>query len=230
MRVHSVNVGLPEEISDGKRTIVSGINKMPVGGRVLLRREHLEGDGQADLEAHGGEQRAVYAYPWVNFHYWARHFDVDGFAPGTFGENLTLDDVTDAEVCIGDRYRVVDAKGTPGGAVLEVTQPRSPCYKLEMRLGSPGFARLFLKSLRVGFYLRVLEEGEIGTGDVLEPIAEGPERMTVPEVCRLMFFDKDNLAGAERALRIPALSPGWREAFEERIAGGGEHIEEREGP
>lgn len=222
MRIHSVNVGLPQEISDGKRTIVSGIYKMPVGGRVMARRLNLEGDGQADLESHGGEQRAIYAYPWVHFQHWARQMGRDGFPPGAFGENLTLDDVTEQDVCIGDRYRVVPSGGTPEGsaageAVLEVTQPRPPCYKLEMRLAAPGFAKTFLRSGRVGFYLRVIEEGEIGAGDEMERIAEGPEQMNVRQISELMYFHKDNLADAERALRIPALSPGWRDSFQKRV-------------
>ncbi len=265
MRIHSVNVGLPEEISDGKRTIVSGIYKTPVGGRVMARRLNLDGDGQADLEAHGGEQRAIYAYPWVHFHHWARRMGRDGFPPGAFGENLTLDDVTEEDVCIGDRFRVTHGSGTDGGgnrtdrggnrtdgggsgtdgggsgtdgggnrtdgggsgtdgggkstAVLEVTQPRPPCYKLEMRLAAPGFAKTFLRSGRVGFYLRVITEGEIGAGDEMERIAEGPERMSVRRISELLHFDKDNLADAERALRIPALSPGWRDSFRKRVGG-----------
>ena len=223
MRIHSVNVGLPEEISDGKQTILSGIYKMPVGGRVMARRLNLDGDGQADLESHGGEQRAIYAYPWIHFQHWARHMGRDGFPPGAFGENLTLDDVTEEDVCIGDRFRVVPGGGTGGGgsgageAVLEVTQPRPPCFKLEMRLAAPGFAKTFLRSGRVGFYLRVIAEGEIGAGDEMVRIAEGPEQMSVRRVSELMYFDKGNLADAERALGIPALSPGWRDTFRQRV-------------
>ena len=216
MRVHSVNVGLPQEISDGKRTVMSGIYKSPVGGRVMARRLNLEGDGQADLNAHGGEQRAIYAYPWLHYPYWADILQIDGFPPGAFGENLTLDETSEDEVCIGDRYRVGEGSG---GAVLEVTQPRPPCSKLELRLGTSGFIKRFLQSGKVGFYLRVIAEGEIGAGDLMEQIAEGPERMSVRFISDLLHFDASNVADAERALRIPALSPGWRQSFQKRVEG-----------
>ena len=214
MRVHSVNVGLPQEVSDGKRTVVSGIYKSPVGGRVMMRRLNLDGDGQADLKAHGGEMRAVYAYPWLHYPHWAEILQTDGFPPGAFGENLTLDETSEDEVCIGDRYRV---GGGSGGAVLEVTQPRPPCFKLELRLGTSGFAKRFLRSGKVGFYLRVITEGEIGAGDVMERIAEGPEAMSVRFISDLLHFDTANVADAGRALRIPALSPGWQQSFRGRV-------------
>ena len=215
MRVYSVNVGMPQEISDAKRTVLSGIYKTPVGGRVMARRLNLDGDGQADLKGHGGEQRAVYAYPWVHYPQWARSLSRDGFPPGAFGENLTVDDATEDEVCIGDRFRA-------GATLLEVTQPRPPCFKLGMMMGDPSFPKRFLKSGLVGFYLRVIEEGEIGAGDIMELVAEGPERMSVRAISNLLHFEKDNLADAERASRIPALSPGWRESFAERVKKGGD--------
>jgi MOSC domain-containing protein YiiM len=105
-----------------------------------------------------------------------------------------------------------------GGALVEVTQPRVPCYKLGLKMGLKGFEKKFLASCRVGFYLRVLEEGEVGVGDGLDRVRTDPEQITVREMCHLLYFDPENLEGARKALRIRALSPGWRQSFEARLA------------
>jgi MOSC domain-containing protein YiiM len=210
VRLLSVNVSRPREISHNGRVVRTGIFKEPVSGRVMLRTLNLDGDGQADLVNHGGADRAVYAYPSENYRYWQRELGRDDLVFGQFGENFTVSEITEDDAHIGDVFRV-------GGALVQVSQPRPPCFKLGIRMGMPGFLKPFLASGRVGFYLRVLEEGEVGAGDAFEIVERDPERMTVREVSDLLFFESDNLEGARRALRIEALSPGWRDSFEERV-------------
>lgn len=226
MRLLSVNVSMPKEISHNGRAVETGIFKEPIPGRVMLRTLNLDGDGQADLVNHGGVHRAVYAYPFENYGYWQRELDRDDFGFGQFGENFTVEGMTEEDVHIGDVFRV-------GNALVQVSQPRPPCFKLGHKMGMPVFPKLFLASGRVGFYLRVLEEGEVGAGDTFEPVERDPERMTVREISNLLFFEPDDLEGAFRALRIGALSPGWRDSFEERVRKSvprtGEHEGNRQG-
>ncbi len=217
MRLLSVNVSLPTEIRHRGKTVTTGIFKEPVNGRVMLRTLNLDGDGQADLVAHGGIYKAAYVYSIENYGYWKRELGRTEFAFGQFGENFTVEGMLEDQIHVGDVFRV-------GSALVEVTQPRVPCYKLGIKMGLPRFVKMFLASCRVGFYLRVLEEGEVGAGDVFERVRTGPERMTVREICHLLYFDPDDLEGARRALRIPALSPGWRQSFEERLAKTGASI------
>ena len=177
----------------------------------MLRRLNLEGDGQADLWGHGGAFRAVYAYPFENYAYWERELGRSDFTNGQFGENLTVEGMLDDEICVGDVFRI-------GGALVEVSQPRIPCYKLAIKMGIDGFQNRFLQSGKVGFYFRVLEEGEVGPGDAIELVRRDPRRLTVTEVSNLLFFDKDNLDATRQALQIPALSHGWKGSFQERLA------------
>jgi MOSC domain-containing protein YiiM len=211
MKVLSVNVSLPREVPYRGKTITTGIFKEPVEGRITLRRSNLEGDGQADLMAHGGVHKAAYVYSIENYDYWERELGRTDFAFGQFGENFTVEGMLEDKVHIGDVFRV-------GEALVEVTQPRVPCYKLGIKMSLPRFLKMFLDSCRVGFYLRVLEEGEVGAGDNFERVRSDPERVTVREACHLLYFDTENLEGAKKALGIQALAPGWRQSFEERLA------------
>ncbi len=211
MKLLSVNVSLPKEVPHGRKTVSTGIFKEPVGGRIMLRTTNLDGDGQADLENHGGIDRAAYAYSIENYYHWQRELGRDEFTFGQFGENFTVEGMMEDDVHIGDVFRL-------GDALVEVSQPRPPCFKLGIKMGMAGFPKLFLASGRVGFYLRVLEEGEVGAGAAIDRVRTDPERMTVREICRLLYFDPENLEGARKALRIRALSPGWRQSFEERLA------------
>ena len=210
MKLLSVNVSLPKEVPSADGTVTTGIFKVPVSGRVMLRALNLEGDGQADLQNHGGIYQAAYAYPSEHYLYWARELGRDDLRPGQFGENFTVEGMLESEVRIGDGYRV-------GGAAVEVTQPRIPCYKLALKMGSPDFPKQFLGSGRVGFYLRVVEEGEVGAGDPIERLQSDPEALTVLQVIRLAFFDRNNREMTERAIHLRALSPEWRQRFEERL-------------
>jgi ferredoxin-NADP reductase/MOSC domain-containing protein YiiM len=206
-RLLSVNVGLPRDVSWQGRMVHTGIWKAPVEGPRMVRRLNVEGDGQGDLNGHGGERRAVYVYQMDSYRYWQDQLGRTDFVYGQFGENFTVDGLPDAEVCIGDRYRI-------GGALFEVTQPRVTCYRLGIRLSEPEMAALLVKHGRPGFYFRVLDEGIVEAGDEITRVASGPERMSVFEINALLYLPGHPHDQLERALRIPALSAGWRRAFE----------------
>lgn len=207
----SVNVSLPKEVTYSGRAITTGIFKEPVAGRVMLRKLNLDGDGQADLKGHAGIHKAAYVFPHEYYARWERALGRGPFPFGQFGENFTVTGLTDEEVHVGDRFRA-------GGALVEVTQPRVPCAKLAIRMDEPGFLRPFMAEARVGYYLRVLEEGEVGSGDAIARVHADPERMSVREMFKLLYHDEEKLEGAKRAQRIAALSPGWRDAFGEILA------------
>lgn len=208
MRILVVSVGEPADLSHGGRTVVSGIVKQPVAGRVAVGRTGLAGDGQADLSVHGGPGKAVYAYPVENYPHWAAELGRDDLGPGFFGENLTVEGLPEDRVRVGDVLR-------SDGALFEVSQPRMPCFKLGMRVGDPGFLAPFLRSGRVGYYLRVLEEGDVGAGDRL--VVERPARdsMSVREVAGLLL-DTAAADDLDRGAALAALPLGWREAFATR--------------
>jgi MOSC domain-containing protein YiiM/ferredoxin-NADP reductase/ferredoxin len=201
--VVSVNVGLPQDVAWQGRTVRTGIWKKPVAGRIFARRLNLDGDGQGDLAGHGGEQRAIMVYQLDSYRYWANYLGRSDLVPGIFGENLTVEGLADAEVCIGDRFRI-------GGAVVEVSQPRDTCYRLGIRLERPEMPALLVAHHRPGFYLRVIQEGELGAGDRIEKLSDGPEHVTVAAIDGLLYSAEHPLEGLRRAARIPALSPGWR--------------------
>ena len=211
MTLKSVNVSMPKQIHHDGKAVTTGIFKAGVDGRVMLRRLNLEGDGQADLWGHGGAFRAVYVFSHENYGEWARELGRDDFAIGQFGENFTVEGMLEDEVCIGDVFRI-------GGALVEVSQPRIPCHKLAIKMGIDGFQNRFLEGGRVGFYFRVLEEGQVCAGDEIIPIARDSRRMTVKSVSDLLFFDRENLEATRHALQIPALSHGWKGSFAERLA------------
>lgn len=210
MRIVSVNVGLPREVESEGEVVRTAIFKEPVRGRVALRRLNLDGDAQADLIVHGGPDKAVYAYPVENYEYWREHLPHHPLPPGVFGENLTTEGLREDAVHIGDELRA-------GTARLVVTQPRLPCYKLGIRFGDPAILARFMASNRPGFYLAVLEEGEVGPDDVLERVHEDENRLTVTELFRLIAFDKTNAELLRRALRVRHLPALWRRKFEGRL-------------
>jgi ferredoxin-NADP reductase/MOSC domain-containing protein YiiM len=206
-RLLSVNVGLPRDIAWKGRTVHTGIWKNPVRGRCRVGRLNLDGDGQGDLGGHGGEQRAAYVYQIESYRYWQEQLKRTDFIHGQFGENFTVEGLPDDAVCIGDHYQI-------GGALFEVTQPRVTCYRVGMRMNEPRMPALLTSSGRPGFYLRVLREGEVGAGDEIVKVGEANERMTVAEVNALLYSPNHARDRLERALRIEALSPGWRSSFE----------------
>ncbi len=207
----SVNVGMPKDVSWNGRTVHTGVWKHAVAGPQMVRRLNIDGDGQGDTAGHGGEQRAVFVYQIDSYHYWERHFGRDDFTYGQFGENLTVDGLPDAEVCIGDRYRI-------GEAEFEVTQPRVTCYRVGLRVGEPELPALLVGHHRPGFYMRVLAEGQIEAGDRIVKTRTGPHALTVADTDALLYLPGRDPAKLRTATRIPALSPGWQESFRDLVA------------
>ena len=206
-RLLSVNVGLPRDIVWKGRTVHTAVFKNPVSGRCRVGRLNVEGDGQGDLAGHGGEQRAVFVYQIESYRHWQKQLKRPDFVYGQFGENFTIEGLSDDVVCIGDRFRV-------GTALFEVTQPRVTCYRVGIRMNEPRMPALLTSSGRPGFYFRVLEEGEVGAGDEIVQVGEADERMTVAEINALLYLPGHSRNELERALRTKALSPGWRGSFE----------------
>jgi ferredoxin-NADP reductase/MOSC domain-containing protein YiiM len=205
-RLVSVNVGKPRDVAWRGRTVHTGVWKKPVDGPVLARRLNLDGDGQGDLAGHGGEMRAVMVYQLDSYRFWQRRLGRDDLDLGCFGENFTVEGLPDDEVGIGDRYRI-------GTAVFEVSQPRVTCYRVGIRLDEPRIAALLVSEHRPGFYFRVITEGLVQAGDEIIRVATGPERMTVADIDALLYLPGHPRRELTRALRIPALSPGWQGSF-----------------
>src|SRR5437660_3285245 len=206
-RLLSVNVGLPRDVAWRGKTVHTAVWKTSVQGRRMVRRLNIDGDGQGDLAGHGGEHRAVFIYQIDSYRYWQNHLGRSDFTFGEFGENFTVEGLSDDEVCIGDHYRI-------GSAVFEVTQPRVTCYRIGIRMNEPRMAALLVSHGRPGFYFRVLEEGEVEAGEEIIKVASGAERMTVAQVNALLYLPGHRREELERALRIPALSAGWKNSFQ----------------
>ena len=210
MRVVSVNVGTPAPLPGTEGAVISGIVKTPVAGRVAVAPTNLAGDGQADLTVHGGPDKAVYAYPHEHYARWAAELSRDDLEPGRFfGENITTEGLDEDDVHIGDRFRV-------GTALLEVSQPRVPCYKLAIRMGDGAFARPFLASGRTGFYLRVVEEGDVAAGDAIEREAPRARARSASGPWPGLLSNGADPEALDRAAALPALALGWRESFANR--------------
>ena len=210
MSVLSVNVGLPREVLWRGKPVTTGIWKEPVAGRVRLRRLNLDGDRQADLRVHGGQDKAVYAYPSEFYELWSRERPELELGPGTFGENLTLEGLLDDDVSVGDRFQI-------GTAELVVTQPRLPCFKLGLRMGRDEFVTEFLERGLLGFYLAVAREGAVAAGDAIVELQRDPRRFGVTEVARLYATDRDDVETMRLAADHAALPESWREYFRKRV-------------
>jgi ferredoxin-NADP reductase/MOSC domain-containing protein YiiM/ferredoxin len=202
----SVNVGLPKDVSWRGRTVHTGVFKSSVPGSRRVGRLNIDGDGQGDLAGHGGEQRAVFVYQIDSYQYWERELGRDDFVYGQFGENFTVEGLGDDEVCIGDRYQI-------GSAVFEVTQPRVTCYRVGLRMDDQRIPALLVSHHRPGFYFRVIEVGEVQAGESIVKLSSGPEQMTVADVDALLYLPGHTRHRLLRALRVPALSPGWQGSF-----------------
>ncbi|MFI8073658.1 MOSC domain-containing protein [Streptomyces sp. NPDC086033] len=208
----AVNVGMPQDVPWKGRTTHTGIWKRPTTGPLMVRRLNIEGDGQGDLNGHGGPNRAVLVYQLDSYRHWQQHLQRDDFTYGQFGENFTVDGLPDDEVCIGDQYRI-------GTAVFEVTQPRVTCYRVGLRMNEPRMPALLVAHARPGFYLKVLTEGTVEAGNEILKIAAGPESMTVAEIDALLYKPHHPRPQLERALRIPGLSPGWKTSMQSLLDG-----------
>jgi len=205
--VISVNVGMSRDVDWRGKKVTTAIWKEPVAGPVRVGRLGADGDQQADLIGHGGEQRALFVYQIESYRYWQKFLGRDDFPMGQFGENLTVSGMADDQVCVGDRYRV-------GGTVLEVSQPRVTCYKVGIRLNDERMPALLVKHRRPGFYFRVIQEGVVSAGDGIEKLSEGLGRMSVADVDGLLYTSEHPVEKLDQALRIDALSAGWRKSFE----------------
>jgi ferredoxin-NADP reductase/MOSC domain-containing protein YiiM len=208
----SVNIGAPKDVPWRGKTVFTGVFKHAVTGPRRVRKLNVDGDGQGDLAGHGGEHRAVFVYQLDSYRYWERELGRSDFVYGQFGENFTVEGLSDDQVCIGDRYQI-------GSAVFEVTQPRVTCYRVGIRMNDPRIPALLVSHHRPGFYFRVLEEGEVQAGDTIVKLAPGPEQMTVAEVDALLYLPAHPRQHLLRALRIPALSTGWQASFRALLAG-----------
>ena len=213
MKLVSLNVGLPRQVTWRGRNTTTAIYKQPAGGRVALRQLNLDGDRQADLTVHGGEHKAVYCYPLVHYDYWRRELPGQELPMGAFGENFTTDGLLEDSVHLGDRLSV-------GSAEVVVTQPRLPCYKLGVRFQSDDMVKRFFESRRTGFYLAVACEGEVGAGDAIKVIARDPNGVPVSEITRLYAekrYGESDLTSVRRALQVAALPESWKEYFRQRL-------------
>jgi ferredoxin-NADP reductase/MOSC domain-containing protein YiiM len=221
-RLLSINVGLPRDVAWRGENVHTAIWKLPVQGRIAVRRLNVEGDGQGDLAGHGGEHRAVMVYQMGAYRYWEAQLGRNDFSFGQFGENFTVAGLPDDEVCIGDRYRI-------GSALFEVTQPRVTCYRVGIRMAEPAMAALLVSHHRPGFYFRVLEEGEVGAGDEITKVADGPERITVANIDALLYLPNPSREELEKSLRVPALSAGWKTSLK-ALAEGNPGLKASTGP
>lgn len=214
MQLISLNIGRPQPVEHHGELVRTGIFKHPVFGKVRVTKLGLAGDGQADLVNHGGEFKAVYAYQHEMYDVWRAELARDDFTLGQFGENLTVAGMPDDEVCIGDVYQI-------GAATLQITQPRAPCFKLGIRMGDASFVKRFFQSCRVGFYLRVLNEGEIETGDAITLVDRAAERFNIVRTFQLMLMEKNSRANFDeirRLVTIDGFAPAWREPLLQRLA------------
>ena len=203
MQVISVNVGLPREVIWKGVMVQTGIFKDPVDRSVKIKKLNLAGDQQADLTVHGGAEKAVYAYPAEHYEYWRKKLPDVPFSWGKFGENLTTEGLTEDTLCIGDRLKV-------GAASLMVTQPRMPCYKLALRFDREDMIKHFLASQRSGFYLSVIEEGEVHAGSKLEILSRDPHRVAVVDIARLYLGQARDPELLHRAVNVSALPQSWK--------------------
>ena len=210
MKLISINVGLPRIVTVNGDPVSTGIFKEPVAGRVMLRTLNLDGDRQADLSVHGGPSKAVYVYPAEHYDYWKRELPGMDLSWGMFGENFTSAGLFESDVNIGDRFSV-------GSAVVMVTEPRMPCYKLGIKFGRADMVKKFLASERTGFYFAVLQEGEVRAGDPIELVGKTDPSVRVSDITRLYTRDMHNLGLLRRAVEVEALPESWKSYFHQRI-------------
>jgi MOSC domain-containing protein YiiM len=211
MKLISLNIGRPQIVMRNDEPVSTAIFKQPIEGRVALRTLNLDGDRQADLSVHGGPTKAVYVYPAEHYEYWRHELPEMDLPFGMFGENFTVTGVSESNLNIGDQFRV-------GSATVMVTEPRMPCYKLGIRFGRTDIIKRFLVSERTGFYLAVLEEGDVGVGDEIQLVTRNEPSVSVNDVTRLYSRDRNNVDLLRRAIAVEALPDGWRTYFQEQLA------------
>jgi MOSC domain-containing protein YiiM len=210
MKLISVNVGSPRDITVAGKTVRTSIWKYPVQGRIRVSTLNLDGDQQSDLSVHGGVDKAVYLYPSEHYSYWRTQLtDVD-LPWGAFGENFTSEGILEDQVRIGDRLRV-------GSAEFMVTQPRMPCFKLGIRFNRRDMVKRFLESKRSGFYFSVTREGEVENGNAIEFTEKQETGVTITDIVNLYTIDSENQELLRRAIELAALPQSWKDYFRKRL-------------
>jgi MOSC domain-containing protein YiiM len=210
MKIVSVNVGMPREVSWQGKLVTTGIFKEPLDGPVMMRTLNLDGDGQADLTVHGGASKAVYAYPFEHYGYWRTELPGVDLPWGMFGENFTTEGLLEGALFIGDKFRI-------GETEVMVTEPRMPCYKLGIKFGRPDIIKRFLASRRTGFYFAVVREGMVGAEDSVELIGREQQEISVADITRLYAFEKNDLKSLRRAIEVEALPENWKGYFRHQL-------------
>jgi len=209
MKLISVCVGVPREVSWKEKPVTTGIFKQPVNGRVMMRSLNLDGDRQADLTVHGGAEKAVYAYPVEHYAYWRQELPDEDLPWGAFGENLTIEGLSETAVNIGDRFRI-------GTAEVMVTQPRFPCFKLNLKFGRDDMVKRFLNSRLSGIYFSVVKEGDVGVGDAIELVSRDENNITVADIVQIYVREaSEDLV--RRAIQVPALADSLRTYFQQQL-------------
>src|SRR5207302_5711740 len=210
MKILSVNVGLPREVTWQGKVVKTGIFKEPVQGRVMMRRLNLDGDQQADLTVHGGVNKAVYLYPSEHYRYWRIELPGMDLPWGMFGENFTTEGLLENEVYIGDRFRI-------GETAVVITEPRMPCYRLGIKFGRADIIKRFLASRRTGFYFAVVREGMVGAGDPIDLIGRAQQDISVADITRLYAFERNDVTALRRAIDVEALPKSWKGYFQHQL-------------
>lgn len=210
MKLLSIHIGQVREVKYNGRMTTTGIFKQEVNGPKNVSFLNIEGDKQADLTVHGGENKAVYAYPAEHYDYWEEKRPDLEFYPGVFGENLSITGLKEKDVCVGDVYKI-------GSVVFSVTTPRLPCFKLGIKMGDPTIIRDFLLANKSGFYFKVLEEGIIEPGDAIEKVSNDGYGLSITELVALHSTEKQNKELLQKAINSPTLQDDWRDDFEVKL-------------
>jgi len=211
MKLISVNISQPASIEINGDAVLTGIHKVPQNKRIWLNKINLAGDGQADLTVHGGEFQAVYSYPIEHYAHWQKFLGSQSLPYGTFGENFTVSGLLETDVYMGDIFKV-------GGAIIQATMPRIPCFKLAHKLDNTAIIKDFLWSGYSGFYHKVIEEGEVGAGDEITLLARDEQSISIRAALGLYKLNEGDAAALSYALNIKSLAPLLVNAFNERLA------------
>jgi MOSC domain-containing protein YiiM len=210
MKILSVNVGSPREVTWQGKVVTTGIFKEPVKGPVVMRTLNLDGDQQADLTVHGGVSKAIYAYPSEHYAFWRAELSGMDLPWGMFGENFTTEGLLEEAVYIGDRFQI-------GETEVMVTEPRMPCYKLGIKFGRADIIKRFLASRRTGFYFAVVREGMVSAGNALKLIGRGQQEISVADITRLYAFEKGDVKSLRRVIEVEALPESWKSYFRHQL-------------
>ena len=210
MKILSINVSEPQKVTFNGKELITSIYKKPVSNKVRVSSQGIEGDRQADLTVHGGYDKAVYAYSYTHYQKWSEKLNSDFKEYGLVGENLTIDDFNEDKINIGDQFKINEC-------LLQVSQPRIPCYKIGIKLNSREFPKMFSQSGLLGGYLRVIHDGEITSGDEIHKVHSEENSMSLKDIAHLLFVDIKNIELMKQALDIKPLTEEIKEKFRERL-------------